>query len=136
MITEIATAASALKTAIDIAGSLKDSKSSLQEAEMQLKLADLMGNLAETKMNMAEIQSLLLKKDETIRELEKRLKLKENLVYDGHVYWLSKENNEKDGPFCQKCYDTTDRLVRLQNHFIKQSRYLKCTACNISIKMK
>ncbi|HAN56315.1 MAG TPA: hypothetical protein DCQ77_09080 [Betaproteobacteria bacterium] len=50
---------------------------------------------------------------ERTRELEQALKTKEALVFSKNVYWLGGEES-RDGPYCQRCYDVTGKLVRLQ----------------------
>ena len=48
-----------------------------------------------------------------IRELEEELRIKGNMVYEKPSYWLV-DDNDKDGPFCQKCYDSGKKVIRLQ----------------------
>ena len=55
-----------------------------------------------------------------VSELEEELKIKGNLEYSKNTYWLWKEddagdNTIKDGPFCQRCYDADQKLIRLQD---------------------
>ena len=55
-----------------------------------------------------------------IKKLEEELKIKESLEYSRSCYWLWKENDAgdftiKDGPFCQRCYDVEQKLIRLQD---------------------
>ena len=52
------------------------------------------------------------RQSERIRDLEDKLKIKEQIIFEGGVYWLVGEKG-KDGPFCQPCYDTKNKLVRL-----------------------
>lgn len=49
-----------------------------------------------------------------VRSLEDSLRVKGQIQFDGASYWL-KEGNSTDGPFCQHCYDTDGKLVRLQD---------------------
>lgn len=51
---------------------------------------------------------------ERIKELENELNLKKNVIYEPPYYWL-KLNDKKDGPFCQNCYDSKQKLIRLQS---------------------
>lgn len=62
-----------------------------------------------------------------IRTLEEELKLKQQLKFEKTVYWLI-DGQDKDGPFCQRCYDVEKKLVRLQNY---GSSWF-CVACNQS----
>ena len=52
---------------------------------------------------------------ERIKILEDELKLKQQLKFEKTKYWLIDGQN-KDGPFCQRCYDVEKHLVRLQDY--------------------
>jgi hypothetical protein len=49
------------------------------------------------------------------KELEDKLRTRERLVFDGSVYWLKEQDGSMDGPYCQRCYDDRDKLIRLQD---------------------
>ena len=51
---------------------------------------------------------------EKVKNLEESLRVKEQLIFDGSSYWLG-DGKKSDGPFCQHCYDTSAKLVRLQD---------------------
>jgi len=59
-----------------------------------------------------ELQEENIELREKLATLEAKIKQKEQLVFDGHVYWKQSENG-KEGPFCPTCQDTKQRLVRL-----------------------
>jgi hypothetical protein len=61
-----------------------------------------------------------------IGELEARLSEKEGLLWEPPFYWM-KKGDSKDGPFCQKCYDSEGKLIRLQN--VEKGAW-SCKACN------
>jgi len=103
------------KTAVDIAKFIKNSSDTLDKSGQKLKLAELIGALADIKMETAEIKSLIIEKDEKIQSLENQLKLKNNLVYDTAYYWMENPHGEREGTYCQKCWDANDKLIRLQN---------------------
>lgn len=54
----------------------------------------------------------------------------DGLQYEAPFYWLTGTSQEaqKEGPYCQKCYDEEQQLILLQNPY-GGSRYL-CPACN------
>jgi len=112
-LTTITAGLGSIKSAMDIAKALKDSDLSLEKAETKLQLAELVSTLADAKMQIADIQDLLLLKDQENRQLQEQLNLKATLQYEKPYYWKISDEH-KDGPFCQKCYDVNDRLVRLQ----------------------
>lgn len=49
-----------------------------------------------------------------VRELEETAETDEALVFENGIYWLEVEGGERDGPFCSKCWDVDQMLVRLQ----------------------
>lgn len=51
---------------------------------------------------------------EKVRSLEESLRIKGQLTFDGASYWLN-DGSKTDGPFCQHCYDTGGKFVRLQD---------------------
>ncbi len=123
-LTAITSVLSSLKIAADIVKLLKDSDLSLEKAELKLKLAELMGALADVKMQMADIKDLVGEKDEVIRELQEKRDIKSKLKWEPPYYWLI-EDDTKEGPFCQACWDDKDKLVRLQ----ARGSHWDCKSC-------
>ena len=46
-------------------------------------------------------------------KLKSEMDVKSNLQWERPYYFL-KDGDSKEGPFCQKCYDTDSKLIRLQ----------------------
>lgn len=111
-IATVTTALSGIKSATDIAKFLSGANTSLDKAETKLKIAELISALADAKIAIADINEIILEKDQKIGELEKALALKINIKYVAPYYWLG-EDEKKEGPFCQHCYDKDLKLVRL-----------------------
>ncbi len=63
---------------------------------------------------------------EKVKILEEQLKIKSQIEFDGSVYWLV-EGTNRNGPFCQRCYDVDQKLVRLQDW---DPDVWACHACN------
>lgn len=124
-IASISTALGSIKTASEIAKLIKNSDLSLQDAELKLKLADLISSLADAKIEIAEIQSELIEKQGKISELEGMLQLKGEVTWDKPYYWLGPVS-EKNGPYCQKCFDDSNKLIRLQGN---GEGYWDCKVC-------
>jgi hypothetical protein len=103
------------KAAVEAANFIKNGFDTLDKAEQKIKLADLLGALADIKTETAEIKSLIIEKDEKIQLLEKQLKLKNDLIYEPPYYFIDNKDKGKDGPFCQKCWDADEKLIRLQS---------------------
>jgi len=131
-LTTISTALSSLKTATEIAKLIKNSDNSLEQAESKLKLADLISALADAKIQMTEIQQVLLEKDDEIKALNQKLNTKEKLQWEQPYYWRI-DGNQKEGPFCQQCYDKNHELIRLQG---SNNGYWECKTCKNFYKDK
>ena len=112
-ITAISSTLASIKTATEIAKLLKDADLSLEKAEYKLKLAELVGALADAKLEIVSVQDIVAEKDRTIKELEQKLDLKGKVKFERPFYW-KQDDDQRDGPFCQKCYDSKDKLIRLQ----------------------
>ena len=121
----ISAALSSVKTATDIAKLIRDSDATLEKAEVKLKLADLISTLADARIQIAEIKESLISKDDQIRELSDKLEIRGKAVWDSPYYWLVVDS-DRDGPFCQCCYDKDTSLVRLQSY---GTGYWQCKAC-------
>lgn len=96
-------------------------------------------NLQADVMEIMEENSRL--KGENI-ELREKLRLKNELKFEHEAYWLEKPDKSKDGPFCSKCWDSNQKLIRMlrvdvppgyENNPYVHNLY-KCPECSISIK--
>jgi len=124
-IASIAAALGSIKAATDIARLIKDSGASLEQAETKLKIAELISSLADAKIEVATIQAELLDKQNKIEELHQRLEIKDKVVWEKPYYWVA-TGEGNDGPFCQNCYDTQKKLIRLQGG---GSNFWRCHSC-------
>ena len=64
--------------------------------------------------SLVDLKSQHIDAKEYVLALEAQLADKNSLEFDGALYWKI-DGNEKDGPYCQNCYDTEQKLVRLQH---------------------
>lgn len=129
-IASVSSLLSSLKTATDIAKFIRESDVSLEKAETKLKLAELVSALADAKLEAAEVQQALLDRDEEIRKLTAAAKLKADLRWDQPCYFMKNAEGKED-PFCQKCYDSEQKLSRL--HTDGQG-YFQCHVCTQEYK--
>lgn len=127
-LTSIATLVTSIKTATELAKIIKDSGISIEQAETKLKLAELISALADAKIEIANIQTLILEKEETIKELKRKQNLKENLKFEAPYYWLISAD-EKQGPFCQCCFDNNEKVIRLIEKPCLKGNFT-CHVCN------
>ncbi len=122
-----------LKNASDIARMIKDSGATLKQAEINLKLADLIGSLADAKMEFANIRNLLTEREEEIRRLNNELRVKSDMEYE-EPYYFMRTGTGREGPFCQKCYDSAGKRMRLQ--LTGRKGYWECNECKSGYKDK
>jgi len=94
-------------TAIELAKSVKAAVDKMGDATAKIQMAELYSTLADVKMEAA----LQLGR---IAELEQQLSLKEQVVYERPYYFIQKNDNDRDGPYCQPCYDSEQNTIRLQ----------------------
>ena len=110
-------------TAIEIAKNVKTAIDKVADAETKIQMADLISTLADVKMELAERAGY-------IAELEQLLVIKEQMEYVEPNYWQMKKDGSKDGPFCQKCYDSDQKTIRLQ--VLDPNQQWNCLACSSS----
>jgi len=61
------------------------------------------------------------------RKLDELLKIRSKLMWEKPYYWLV-ENDVKNGPYCQLCYDKEKQLIRLQEMTNAQGMW-ECFHC-------
>lgn len=74
-----------------------------QEKIMELRVASL------------ELQEENMQLKKQLAEAEATLAVKQAVTWKPPFYWV-KLGEKEDGPYCQKCYDTDRKLVRLQKN--------------------
>ncbi|WP_323001804.1 hypothetical protein [Denitromonas sp.] len=126
-LTAVSTVLSSIKAATDIAKIVRESGLTLEQAEYKLKLAELVEKLADAKLELASIQDVIDERDRQIKELKEAAIVKGKLSFDPPYYWLVGENGLRDGPFCQQCYDSSAKLIRLTGF---GNGYWECKTCN------
>ncbi len=130
-LTSVTAVLGSIKTATEIAKYIKETDLSLEKAETKLKLADLIGALADAKLEVVGVQQTLAEAEAKLRELRQALEVRGNLRWEDPSYWLddNSDGSTTDGPFCQQCYDSTVKLVRLQGD---GDGYFECKTCKNS----
>lgn len=126
----LGSALGSIKTATEIAKLIKDSATSLENAEVKLQIAELISSLADIKMELADVQTVLIEKEQSILDLRSQLNTKKAVIWSKPYYFIEK-NEERDGPFCQQCYDNDYKLIRLQGG---GTSYWRCLSCKGTYK--
>ena len=112
-----------IKAAWDLAKAIKTSADAIDDAQIKLQIAELISALADAKIEAAE-------NAEKILELEKLLKSKSEMLFEGRLYYRVLEGGRKEGPFCPTCHDKDGKAIRLQPN--AQDRHYddwRCHAC-------
>jgi hypothetical protein len=117
-----------IKTAWDIAKAVKVSADAIDDAQMKLQVAELIVALADARIQAAE-------STEKIASLQQSLKSKEEMKFNGSVYYRIKDNDEKEGPWCPTCYDARGLEIRLQKILIPNATSnWRCNECKAHFK--
>jgi hypothetical protein len=96
-----------IKAAWDLAKAIKTSADAIDDAQIKLQIAELISALADAKIEAAE-------NAERISELERQIKSKSEMLFEGRLYYRFLETGNREGPFCPTCYDKDGKTIRLQ----------------------
>jgi regulator of replication initiation timing len=72
--------------------------------------------LLKDQISALEKENDTLKSENAIlKDKIKHLESKQNIIFEIPFYWII-TGEKKDGPFCQRCFDKDNKLIRLQNN--------------------
>ncbi len=74
---------------------------------------ELYGEILQVYEKLLDQQKCIADLESENKELRQRLELEESLLFERNAYWRL-ENDQKDGPFCSRCKDTENKLVRMR----------------------
>lgn len=94
---------------------------------MKVEAIEKLLDLRESMANLRD-DNLVLK--ERVQALEKSLEDKSQLTYEAPFYWMV-DGDKKDGPFCQQCWDSSQKKTRLVH---EGNDYWKCNVCKNGYK--
>jgi hypothetical protein len=104
----------------------------LDSVRLAIELADKVKNV-ELKETLLKVRLEAVDQgEEVVRlrqenlELRQAAELRESLLFRDNVYWKRTGDGPEDGPFCQKCFDGGQRLVRLVDD--QRDRW-RCSVC-------
>jgi len=69
-----------------------------------------------------------------LEDCKEKLKIKGSINFDLNAYWLTKEDGEKEGPYCSLCYDSNKKLIHLIPS--TDSKHLMCPKCKRTLEIK
>lgn len=70
-----------------------------------------------------------LRLEEENQDLRARLEKSTALTFESPYYWNLGADGAKDGPFCQVCQDSSDKLIRL-HEAIRTRGWWDCKVCS------
>lgn len=113
---------------LQLAKGLLDVKEIANSAEAKMAIAELTSKLAEAQVQIADLKVEHLAKDEAIRELEKKLAQRAQLVRHNDLYFVKdNEGNPTGDPICPKCFEGADKRIHLVYYKDNERR---CPECN------
>ncbi len=123
-----------INTALGIAKELKKWSDTIQNLEVKMMVSDLLSEMADIKVECASLKTESIKYEERIVELQKQLTVKESVEYDDKRYkygfYYSKEDAEKNQPYCPRCYEKDKELIHLISHKPKHGGHsFECIQC-------
>lgn len=99
------------------------------------KVADTL-NSVDLYKKLTELQTRLMEIEEGNRSLKEQLALlhqhlstQQSLQREGELYWKQKDG-EREGPYCQVCWDVDKRLVRMRGYYPHGQLDYVCDYCN------
>lgn len=102
----------------------------LVKAGATLELQERIVELREAVLN-AKDEILSLR--EELSTLKRAATEREQLEFNGIVYWRELPDGENEGPFCQRCYDADSKLMRLHKCGADIAYEWACTGCKMLI---
>lgn len=94
--------------------------------------------ILETQKELLEMQKKIIDLESEKVELKEKLKIRGKLIPKNNAYWLAEENGREDGPFCTRCYDKDEKLLRMLPREYGSSSCpsycYTCPECNNTIK--
>lgn len=102
-----------------IVENIKSVASTVQQID-NIELYSKILNVQKEAMDLLQENRELKIENEDVKD---KLKIKDSLCHDRESYWIKKDVNESDGPFCTRCWDVDKNLVRMHK---KYNGYYAC----------
>ena len=87
--------------------------------------------ILDAQKELLEMQRKIIDLETENRNLKDQINLKKRMVHVNEVYY-EEDDNERQKPFCAKCYDTEGKLIHMTAWGRDKSRCPNCT-CNYRI---
>lgn len=95
----------------------------IKDPDLKLKINDLYKENLQLKEENFNIKRKL-------GDLQKLEDIKRKIIHEDNHYFIEEKDN-KDGPYCTKCLDADNKLIRLHKEdYDNGVQYFKCPNCN------
>lgn len=114
---------------MSILDDLKNVASTIQKIdniELYRQILDLQNEVLQVVTENMELKGQLARARE-------QLSVRQSLRFENNAYWTGEDLETSDGPFCAKCWDTKQQLVRML--VSNDPRWSRCHSCAISLKI-
>lgn len=109
----------AVKDVVTVAERLKD-------AELKNRLADVQVECAKLAEENAQLRTELL-------DLRGQLQIRQEMHFHNNVYWRHGKDKSREGPYCPKCFDGSNKLARMAEP--PGGNYWFCPVCSFLMDM-
>ena len=92
-------------------------------------------NLDDLLASVSHFQTVAMELQNKINTLEAELKKRDEIYWEEPFYWTKSSEGKLEGPFCQRCYDTSGNLMRL-HHGLLRYRCIECGQTYQTAKQK
>lgn len=79
----------------------------------------LLKNYMDIHQGYLQIENDLKQAKQKIKELEDKLEVKDRIIFRDNMYYIKTESGHEDGPYCTRCYDETNKLIRMHKEKYK-----------------
>ncbi len=122
-----------LKTAADIAKTLRDPALNLERAETKFKIAELLEVLADLKISTVELQEVLQAKEKEIARLTDAIDMKAEVMKSGDAYFRKSSDGKPMGDaFCLHCWESGRNVYHLVREKNSTGFHLLCPTCRMN----
>jgi hypothetical protein len=118
----------AIQTTLQAIMQVKDISEKWQDAQVRALLISSIDQMQDVKEGALTLREENLRLRTDLAALTEKQRLKESLVFKFDSYWLPKDGELLQGPFCTKCFDDEGKMMRLQTNFSGRNSHA-CPKC-------
>ena len=111
---------SGIKAAADLTKTLRDAIKSgtMKSDEIAGRIGEIYDYIIDSKAALVDAKEENETLKAEVRALKASRELAHSLQHDGKVYWIA-QGDKWDGPFCSRCWDKDEKLVRLDHQIVR-----------------